>query len=117
MKYLVGPNPSIIAELVAGGCAGLASWIACFPIDVIKSRVQSDVARQYQGALDCVRKTVTCEGYRALFYGLNSTLLRAFPVNAAVLVVVRWIQGFGSHGQENKQGVTDRTNKLEGVSL
>ena len=92
----------------------MASWIACFPIDVIKSRVQSDVARQYQGALDCFKKTVGSEGYRALFYGLNSTLLRAFPVNAAVLVVVRWVQGLGSQTQEE---AVRRTNKLEGVSL
>ena len=29
-------------HLAAGGLAGTASWIACFPADIIKTRMQSD---------------------------------------------------------------------------
>lgn len=94
---LVGPDASLLARIIAGGTAGIASWTVCFPMDVIKSRCQSDVNNQYNGALDCYRKTVASEGYQALFRGLNSCLLRAFPVNATVLLVVQFIYKFRSN--------------------
>ncbi|XP_042532560.1 solute carrier family 25 member 45 isoform X2 [Dipodomys spectabilis] len=41
-----GQNPSSATVLVAGGFAGIASWIAATPFDVIKSRMQMDGLRQ-----------------------------------------------------------------------
>jgi hypothetical protein len=83
---------------------GMANWITIFPIDVIKSRVQTSEASQYKGMLDCYRcaskpdggvrvmshrfdsvslavcsKVVKTEGYRALYRGLTPCLVRAFP--------------------------------------
>lgn len=31
-----------IAALIAGSCAGLAYWVPVFPVDNIKTRLQSD---------------------------------------------------------------------------
>ena len=33
-------RPTVAVSLVAGGLAGLGAWLPCFPLDVIKSRVQ-----------------------------------------------------------------------------
>ncbi|KAA0198214.1 hypothetical protein HAZT_HAZT002905, partial [Hyalella azteca] len=80
-----------LSVLVAGGSAGTASWLVTYPIDVIKSRIQSDGAfgpKRYNGMVDCFRTSVKEEGWMVLTRGLNSTLLRAFPTNAATFFVV-----------------------------
>nr|XP_055210467.1 solute carrier family 25 member 45 isoform X4 [Gorilla gorilla gorilla]XP_055210468.1 solute carrier family 25 member 45 isoform X4 [Gorilla gorilla gorilla] len=54
-----GQNPSSATVLVAGGFAGIASWVAATPLDVIKSRMQMDGLRRrvYQGMLDCMMES------------------------------------------------------------
>ncbi|XP_021945495.1 mitochondrial basic amino acids transporter [Folsomia candida] len=77
--------------MMAGGLAGVMSWIVTFPIDVVKTRLQSDVSGKYSGAIDCLKKTYQAEGYSAFSRGLVSTVIRAFPTNAATFTVVTWI--------------------------
>ncbi|XP_043277027.1 mitochondrial basic amino acids transporter [Venturia canescens] len=76
--------------LMAGGLAGTASWVATYPVDVIKSRLQADGQGRYSGALDCLRQSMKTEGHKWLFRGLSSTIIRAFPTNAATFAVVTW---------------------------
>lgn len=81
-----GSPSGIFHTLMAGGLAGVFSWLVSFPVDVVKSRVQADGLdgpRRYTGAVDCVRQSVAAEGYGFLTRGLGSVLLRAFPTNAA----------------------------------
>lgn len=92
-----GPT-STVTMLVAGGLAGTASWVITYPIDVIKSRLQADVNQRYLGSMDCLKKSVRDEGLSCLIRGLNSTILRAFPTNAATFAVVHWT--FRLWGQE-----------------
>uniref|UniRef100_A0A1A7Y5K3 Mitochondrial basic amino acids transporter n=1 Tax=Iconisemion striatum TaxID=60296 RepID=A0A1A7Y5K3_9TELE len=85
-------DPYMIPKLLfAGGMAGIASWISTYPVDVIKSRFQADGVggvHQYSSIADCVRQSVRREGYMVFTRGLTSTLLRAFPVNAATFATV-----------------------------
>ncbi|XP_039981545.1 mitochondrial basic amino acids transporter isoform X1 [Xiphias gladius] len=77
--------------LFAGGMAGIASWLSTYPVDVIKSRLQADGVggvNQYSSIADCVQQSVRREGYMVFTRGLTSTLLRAFPVNAATFATV-----------------------------
>ncbi|KAJ8669833.1 hypothetical protein QAD02_001092 [Eretmocerus hayati] len=76
--------------LLAGGLAGTASWVASYPVDVVKSRLQADESSKYSGAIDCFRKSVRSEGWSCMFRGLSSTIIRAFPTNAATFAVVTW---------------------------
>lgn len=79
--------------LMAGGTAGTVSWVITYPIDVVKSRLQSDGMsgpRRYAGAWDCLKQSIRNEGYGFLSRGLTSTILRAFPMNAACFTVVTW---------------------------
>lgn len=76
--------------LIAGGLAGSASWLISCPVDVIKSRIQADLSGRYSGAYDCFRKSIQAEGYACLFRGLMSSIVRAFPTNAATFAVVTW---------------------------
>ncbi|XP_044929603.1 mitochondrial basic amino acids transporter isoform X1 [Mustela lutreola] len=77
--------------LLAGGTAGILSWLSTYPVDVVKSRLQADGLRgapRYGGFVDCVRQSYRAEGWRVFTRGLASTLLRAFPVNAATFATV-----------------------------
>ncbi|KAI7799617.1 mitochondrial basic amino acids transporter [Triplophysa rosa] len=85
-------DPYMIPKLLfAGGMSGIASWLSTYPVDVIKSRLQADGVGgkfQYSGIMDCTRKSIEREGWRVFTRGLTSTLLRAFPVNAATFATV-----------------------------
>lgn len=73
--------------LVAGGLAGVNCWICCYPVDVVKTRLQAQTSSSkvaYNGSWDCFRKSVKNDGASVLFRGLGSTLFRAFIVNGAV---------------------------------
>jgi solute carrier family 25 (mitochondrial carnitine/acylcarnitine transporter), member 20/29 len=68
-----------------GGLAGEALWIASYPFDVVKSKMQTDgfdAQQKFAGMLDCFRKTWRLEGFGGFWKGLGPTLLRAMPVSA-----------------------------------
>lgn len=76
--------------IAAGGMAGVVFWLSCYPMDLIKSRIQTDhpdpSQRRYRGVLDCVRQIHATEGYRGFWRGFSACLVRAFPVNAATFL-------------------------------
>ncbi|RDD44895.1 Mitochondrial basic amino acids transporter [Trichoplax sp. H2] len=78
--------------LFAGGMTGVISWLVTYPIDVLKTRIQADGLHtgvmEYSGLRDCFLKSYKNEGLYFLTRGLNSALLRAFPVNAATFTAV-----------------------------
>lgn len=71
---------------IAGGLAGMASWLFNYPTDVIKTRLQAQTpsSMKYKGILDCVLKIVKEEGPITLWRGLGATLGRAFVMNSAI---------------------------------
>lgn len=77
---------SLNTMLIAGGLAGVASWISCYPFDVVKTRLQAQTPSsiKYNGILDCFKKSVNKEGYCVLWRGLGTTVARAFLVNGAI---------------------------------
>ena len=94
-----------VATLVAGGMAGMCSWFSTYPIDVIKSRIQADMTGQYSGFFDCCKQSVKESGPMVFTRGLCSTLLRAFPVNAATFGTVAYVlRFFKDHGKGNNDG-------------
>ena len=73
-----------------GGLAGEALWLASYPFDVVKSKMQSDgfgPAMKYRGMSDCFRQTYAREGLRGFWKGIGPTLLRAMPVSAGTFAV------------------------------
>ncbi|XP_067400533.1 solute carrier family 25 member 45 [Emydura macquarii macquarii] len=83
-----GQDPGPRAVLVAGGCAGTASWALATPMDVIKARLQMDGVKgaSYRGVLDCICISVRQEGPTVFLKGLPLNTLRAFPVNAVTFL-------------------------------
>ncbi|XP_049748419.1 solute carrier family 25 member 45 isoform X1 [Loxodonta africana] len=91
-----GQNPSSATVLVAGGCAGITSWVTATPLDVIKCRMQMDglKGKVYHGVLDCMVSSVRQEGPGVFFRGITINSARAFPVNAITFLsyeyLLRW---------------------------
>ncbi|KAG0052497.1 Mitochondrial carrier protein ymc2 [Linnemannia elongata] len=73
-----------------GACAGYAMWATVYPIDVIKSKLQTDgfssSTRQYSSAIDCARQTLAKEGVAGFFKGFAPCILRAAPANAVTFL-------------------------------
>lgn len=80
-------SQGVIADLVAGGCAGTITWASIIPFDVVKSRYQADFVGEYSGLIDCAVKSYREEGVRVFYRGCMVTCLRAFPVNAVTFLV------------------------------
>lgn len=63
---------STFRQGVAGTCAGLAECLSSYPLDSIKTRLQT--SDRYVGTYDCFKVTVAEEGFRALYRGMSSRL-------------------------------------------
>ena len=73
-----------------GGCAGEALWLASYPFDVVKSKMQTDgfgQQQRYRSMRDCFAQTWRAEGARGFWRGIGPTLLRAMPVSAGTFAV------------------------------
>jgi len=80
------PEPVVADMLFAGGCAGIAAWLTCYPQDMIKSRMQSDA--RYKTTVECIRALAkeSNGGIKVFFRGFGPTMARAFPANAATFL-------------------------------
>ncbi len=81
---------SLPAVMVAGGAAGIAMWIPVFPLDTIKSRLQSAEGRPTIGST--IRSIHANGGFKAFFPGMAPALARAVPANAATFAGVELAQ-------------------------
>ena len=73
-----------------GGLAGEALWIASYPFDVVKSKMQSDgfgEGMKFKNMRNCFAQTWRAEGIGGFWKGIGPTLLRAMPVSAGTFAV------------------------------
>ncbi|KAK5106798.1 carnitine transporter [Lithohypha guttulata] len=77
---------SLSAVLAAGGAAGVAMWIPVFPVDTIKSRIQTDPGKPTIGGT--ISQLYGKGGIKAFFPGFGPALARAVPANAATFLGV-----------------------------
>ena len=86
----VNGNPSgelsLTAVMTAGGAAGVAMWLPVFPIDTIKSRLQSAEGRPTIGGT--IRGLYASGGIKAFFPGVGPAMARAVPANAVTFLGV-----------------------------
>ncbi|KAJ8535964.1 hypothetical protein K7X08_034365 [Anisodus acutangulus] len=92
--------------LVAGGLAGAVSWISCYPLDVVKTRLQAQSqskSAKYSGIVDCFRRSVREEGHGVLWRGVGTTVGRAFLVNGAIFTAYETALRFLCSNNDNDQ--------------
>ncbi|CAM6101854.1 unnamed protein product [Calypogeia fissa] len=108
-------DESLLTMLHAGGLAGAFSWICCYPLDVVKSRLQgqgggiggasSSAVPRYNGIVDCIGKSVREEGFKVLWRGLGTAVARAYLVNGAIFSAYEMTVRFLSPGPPNDLGL------------
>jgi solute carrier family 25 carnitine/acylcarnitine transporter 20/29 len=100
MRLFAGGESSyhapISAAFLAGGIAGSNSWLLTYPIDYIKTVMQSQELGQlrYRSIRHCATEHYRREGYRAFFKGLGVTMLRSFPVNGMAFFSFEYVMRF-----------------------
>ncbi|OLN97493.1 Mitochondrial carnitine carrier [Colletotrichum chlorophyti] len=77
---------SLLAVTAAGAAAGIAMWIPVFPVDTVKSRLQTAEGNVTLGGV--VREVYGRGGVKAFFPGFGPALARAVPANAATFLGV-----------------------------
>ncbi|XP_027077457.2 S-adenosylmethionine carrier 1, chloroplastic/mitochondrial [Coffea arabica] len=70
---------SAVAHLTAGAIGGIAASLIRVPTEVVKQRMQT---RQFASPPDAVRLIISKEGFRGLYAGYRSFLLRDLPFDA-----------------------------------
>ncbi|CAH2351492.1 mitochondrial glycine transporter Ymc1p [[Candida] railenensis] len=68
-----------------GGLSGYTLWIGIYPVDVIKSKLQTDslTSPKYRGTVDVLRDVFAKQGIKGFYRGFVPTILRAAPANGA----------------------------------
>ncbi|KAM6969979.1 mitochondrial ornithine transporter 1-like [Aplochiton taeniatus] len=80
-----------VSLLVSGGVGGSFFWLAVYPVDSVKSRIQVlSMAGRQAGFLTTLLSIIRAEGVPALYCGLAPTVLRAFPSNGALFLAYEW---------------------------
>ncbi|KAJ2907296.1 Mitochondrial carnitine carrier [Zalerion maritima] len=77
---------SLPAIIAAGGAAGVAMWIPVFPVDTVKSRLQTAEGNPSVGGV--IRELYGKGGIKSFFPGFGPALARAVPANAATFLGV-----------------------------
>ena len=70
-----------LSKFVAGAVAGSVACIACYPLDLVRTRLTTELEgrEHYRGMVDAFRKIAQREGYAGYYSGLFPTLLVAVP--------------------------------------
>eukprot|EP00741_Cyanophora_paradoxa_P002367 tig00000601_g2293.t1 len=80
-------KPGALGSMMAGGGAGVAIWLVMYPADVVKSKMQTDLAGEYRTTLGTFQTVLAREGWRGMYRGFGPCVARAFPANAACFAV------------------------------
>ncbi|KAI0212484.1 Mitochondrial ornithine transporter 1 [Lamellibrachia satsuma] len=88
LETMVCGGLGAVKTMVCGGLGGVALWLAVFPTDVIKSRVQVQVNhnKPQLSFIPMLLAIIREEGVRALYKGLGPTILRTFPATGGLFL-------------------------------
>jgi len=93
-----GQQVPVWALLASGSIGGIAYWLSCYPLDVIKSRIQlrsTPPTSKPWTYINAELRTIVAEGGTAgLFRGLTPSLLRSIPAAASTFAAYELTREF-----------------------
>ncbi|KAJ1732091.1 hypothetical protein LPJ61_002216 [Coemansia biformis] len=96
LRRLTGSETTGAAtHMLAGGTCGVLSWLLIFPVDLVKSTMQSQVllpggTPAFATPWQCLRDIHARLGMSGLYRGISVSLIRAFPIHGLNFVVYEW---------------------------
>ncbi|KAG2073741.1 mitochondrial carrier [Suillus decipiens] len=95
-KY--GDKVPVWALLASGSAGGIAYWLSCYPLDVIKSRIQlrqtPPAGKPWKYMTNEIRMVIAESGVTGLFRGLSPSLLRTIPAGASTFAAFELTREF-----------------------
>lgn len=95
-KY--GDKVPVWALLASGSTGGIAYWLSCYPLDVIKSRIQlrqtPPTGKPWKYITNEIRMVIAESGITGLFRGLSPSLLRTIPAGASTFAAFELTREF-----------------------
>lgn len=77
-----------------GGIAGGSSWFGIYPQDVVKTRMQSQLADKRVSFMKTVTNIYSDGGIRSFFKGFHFALMRAVPLHAGTFMMMEVMQKY-----------------------
>ncbi|KAI9468759.1 hypothetical protein LPJ78_003936 [Coemansia sp. RSA 989] len=96
LRRLTGSDKTgVMTHMFSGGICGVLSWLLIFPVDLVKSTMQSQVLQPknkqaFTSAWHCLRDIYGRRGLSGLYRGVSVSLIRAFPIHGLNFVVYEW---------------------------
>jgi solute carrier family 25 (mitochondrial carnitine/acylcarnitine transporter), member 20/29 len=75
-------EPAVRDVFIAGALSGFVNGFFSCPMELVKIRLQNQVdspGKLYNGPYDCIKKIIKTDGFKGLYRGLPTTLLRETP--------------------------------------
>jgi solute carrier family 25 (mitochondrial carnitine/acylcarnitine transporter), member 20/29 len=77
---------SLLQLMIAGSFGGISYWVACYPLDVLKSKIQSQPNLSSRLMVN-VREIIKNDGLKGFTRGFTVSLLRSVPAAGATFTV------------------------------
>jgi solute carrier family 25 carnitine/acylcarnitine transporter 20/29 len=85
----------LVDDLLRGIICGVALWGSMYPLDVIKSRIQGAMlSQEHVGILSHAATVYKEGGWLGFFRGFEATMIRAIPVNIAIVLCIESIRAY-----------------------
>lgn len=89
-----------LINMASGGLAGAGSLMIVYPLDYARTRLASDVGgkeRQFNGLVDCLKKTVQLSGPLALYNGIGVSIVGIIPYRGVYFGLFDTLSGYNPY--------------------
>lgn len=101
-------------NMASGGLAGAGSLMIVYPLDYARTRLASDVGsgkQQFNGLLDCLKKTVASSGVGGLYNGIGVSIVGIIPYRGVYFGLFDTLSGYNPY-QKDENAVLRAASKF-----
>jgi len=103
-----------LINMASGGLAGAGSLMIVYPLDYARTRLASDVGgkeRQFNGLLDCLKKTVASGGVGAVYNGIGVSVVGIIPYRGVYFGLFDTLSGYNPY-QKSENSIARAASKF-----
>jgi len=91
-----------LINMASGGLAGAGSLCIVYPLDYARTRLASDVGsgKQFNGLLDCLKKTVASGGVASLYNGIGVSIVGIIPYRGVYFGLFDTLSGYNPYQKD-----------------